>query len=130
MSFQEYRLARRSEITGLVVSLVAVILGFLLLFSSEHISISFDRFASIAVAVAFILIGGGIVAFIVFGMVAIFSYKGIVRFNGVKAIILTDKGIIFRRKASSSQLMLEWQNVRSVEYRGLKWFFMGLVETR
>ena len=129
MAQQVFQIVRRTETTGLKACPAAIALGFLILWSSEGILKSYEMMSSISSAVAFVLIGGGIFAFIIFGVIALFSYEEIVRFRQVKAIVVADQGIAFQRKDGSSQIVLQWQNIKSVEYRGIKWLFVGLMET-
>ena len=125
---QEFLLTRRGEILGLKITPITFGAGIIIL----QVSDLFHRFAVLNTVVS----GLGIlmvilspIAFLTFLIGALIVRKSVAPFSGVKSILVGSQGIVLRKKDSSEQLAITWSNVKSLEYRGVRWMWLGLVET-
>ena len=128
MEHEEYYIITPTEVTGLKVFPIVFVIGIIILWLSDVLDLS-GIVDAIFPAVAFIMIGLGIVGFAVFGILALISYKDHSRFRYIRKIAVSGEGITLIKRNGTTERSIPWQSIDKVEMRGVISSFMGLVET-
>lgn len=116
-----------TELKGLIASPIVLIVGsgIFSLFSilPKH------SLPDILQLVSLCMIALGIILFVVFGILALVAIKDITRFRKIDKLVIARVGITLYRKDATTDLIIYWQQIKTLEIRGLKHLFGGIVET-
>ena len=124
---QEFHLVIPTELKGMAICVVVALMGVVVGAIAPALPF-YSQTRDILQAVAFCTIPGGIIAFVVLGILALIQIENIVNFWPVKKFVVSGAGISIVRKDGLSRTFA-WSQIRTIEMRGLKHMFVGLVET-
>jgi hypothetical protein len=124
---QEYHLIIPTELKGMAICVGVAVLGLAAGAIAPTLPF-YSQARDILPAVAFCAIPGGIIAFFVFGILALIQIQDILRFWPVEKFVVSGAGISMVRKDGLSRIF-PWSQIRTIELRGLKHMFLFAIET-
>jgi hypothetical protein len=72
----------------------------------------------------------GVILLIGFGLVTLIGRNDIRRFLSIERIVVSDRGIALYKKDESTDLVIGWQQIKTIQLRYLKHMLLGLMEAR
>lgn len=124
----EFLLVTPTELKGLIISLILIVVGRVIPPLID--SLPRHSLPDIVVFLFLIMTPLGVILLIVFGLLALIGGNDITRFLPIKRIGISDRGIALYNKDESTDLLIGWQQIKTMQIRYLKHMFLGLVEVR
>ena len=125
---EKFDLIIPTEIKGLIISLVMIVAGLVI---SPLIDLLAKHSLPDPIGFLFLVMTPvGVILLIVFGITTLIAAENIFRFLLVKCILVSDQGIALYNRNDSVNFVIGWQQIKKVQFRGLKHMFLGLAEVR
>ncbi len=126
--YEKFDLIIPTEIKGLIISLVMIVAGLVI---SPLIDLLPKHSLPDPIGFLFLVMTPvGVILLIVFGIITLIAAENIFRFLLVKRILVSDQGIALYNRNDSVNFVIGWQQIKKVQFRGLKHMFLGLAEVR
>jgi hypothetical protein len=122
--FREFYLKTPEDILVLKISIICVIIGVTITSLALTYPNYFPEFTVILVLLFTIIVG---INSIISGIFLLIDYKDISYFKQINKIIVSDYGFFLYKKDGTTATVIPWQNIKSIEFRGLE-HFLGFIK--